>query len=217
MNNKPKEMSYPAPFGYIHCRDIQNLAVLKWLAENAADHPESVTNIVGRSREYPTFVHMPQKVQGFVSNSKTSSVFKIQNGEDLDKKTAGMKRRTKCDVYKTDKKKVQKRNASYKTINKKSAGKPCEDDTVVWTKEHSSIGVDVAMYFNIDCKIKLYKGTVVKYGLPSKEGAMDHLYGIRFDEDGDECDWDQSEYENGLKDFTSFGVECPSSSSTSCA
>jgi len=194
-------MSYPAPFGYIHCSNIQNLAVLKWLAENAADHPESVTNIVGRSSEYPTFVHMPQKVQGFISNLKTSSNFKNKNGEDLNK-TVDKKRRTKCDVYKTVRRKVQKIN---------------EDDTVVWTKEHSSVGVEVAMYFTIDDKIKLYKGTVVKYGLPSKEGAIDHLYGIRFEEDDDECDWDQSEYEKGLKDFTSFSFECPSSSSSSCA
>jgi hypothetical protein len=197
-----------APFGYIHCRDIQNLAVLKWLAENAADHPESVTNIVGRSREYPTFVHMPQKVQGVIKKPITSSLKEIETEDITD--TVGKKRTNKY-VFHNGVKKSAKPGSAHRNADNTTSGtcvnKFGEEDKVVWTNVHSTVGDEVAMYFEINGKMKLFKGTVFKYGLPSKDGMMDHLYGIRF-EDGDECDWDQDEYEKGLKDFSSFSVDC---------
>jgi hypothetical protein len=195
-----------APFGYIHCRDIQNLAVLKWLAENAKDHPESVTNIVGRSREYPTFVHMPQKVQSFVRQKRTNSMVENETEDEDVSENVSKKRTDKKCVVKINKNKISSKISSpnNKTAKKNSIGLSSGKSDVVWTNLHSSIGAEVAMYFNINNKMKLFNGTVIKYGLPSKEGMMDHLYGILFEEDGDECDWDQSEFEKGLEDYITF-------------
>jgi hypothetical protein len=74
--------SVHAPFGVIHSRNIKNLAVLKWLAENAADHPESViVHGYSAKQEYPTFNHIPQKFQ--LVDVKNARVRKIKEKPEV--------------------------------------------------------------------------------------------------------------------------------------
>jgi hypothetical protein len=190
----------------IHTPDILNVAVLEWLAEHADEYPDAVQNIVCYERKYPIFSHMHQVVQAHVKNNdkKSLMVDEIKN-----------RKRDECIVNKTLKTSkhknvlaVTKSRNSKKTVRKslrrEKTATEKDKDKIVWIREHSSIGAEVAMYFDVDGKMKLYEGTVIKYGLPSADGELDHLYHIRFKADGDECDWGEMEFVKGLEDFLIF-------------
>jgi hypothetical protein len=181
----------------IHTPDVLNVAVLEWLAEHVDEYPDAVQNIVCYERKHPIYSHMSQAVQVHTKNKKQNSLLVNNNCNEIKKKNP------KFIVKKTSKHKkrldaTKSRNKIPKTTTK------MDEDKIVWTLEHSSIGAEVAMYFDVDDEMKLYEGTVTKYGLPSADGELDHLYHIRFKADDDECDWGEDEFVKGLEDFLVF-------------
>eukprot|EP01038_Epipyxis_sp_PR26KG_P010039 gene10039-13497_t len=79
-------------------------------------------------------------------------------------------------------------------------------EEIQWTSSHAIIGKRVAQYFEIRLGkeksskygLKPFFGTVLKYAPPSKPRLRDQIYHIAW-EDGDECDYDETELTKGLQ------------------
>jgi hypothetical protein len=94
-----------------------------------------------------------------------------------------------------------------------------DNDGILWTRVHPSIGTQVAAHFpplevvqdlvpqhdHVPSDItrlgntvgKLFRGKVTRYAKPSQPGMRDQLYHIRW-EDGDEQDFDEVDMERGM-------------------
>jgi hypothetical protein len=73
-----------------------------------------------------------------------------------------------------------------------------DDDPAVWTKRHQSIGLQVAANFKVNRRDQLFIGEISEYCPPSARGKHDQLYHVRW-EDGDECDYDEADFQKGRK------------------
>ena len=70
-----------------------------------------------------------------------------------------------------------------------------DEDVIIWTDRHDSVGTKVANYFDdaTTGKRKLFAGWINRYAPPSKRTAKDQLYHVVY-EDGDEADLDETEF-----------------------
>jgi hypothetical protein len=73
-----------------------------------------------------------------------------------------------------------------------------EDDD--WTKDHSSVGTNVASYFPVGRGKQLFSGKVTRYAPETKKGAKDQLYHIVWQDD-DEEDYSENEYQAAIKRY----------------
>lgn len=92
-----------------------------------------------------------------------------------------------------------------KNNNREAAKLPTDFSSHIdWTTQHESIGTKIAAYFPPDkCP---YYGEVVKYAAPSKPGKNDQLYHIIYN-DGDEEDYDEKEYQAGIRLYNELNMK----------
>ena len=74
----------------------------------------------------------------------------------------------------------------------------------IWLTDHSSVGTQVSAPFSIEKNkkkiLQYFGGKITKYCIESIAGANDQLYHVVW-EDGDEEDYDQSQYDLGCENY----------------